>query len=347
MRAQAEQEQRQNPVAEILARRQAYMQSLNEQRAQRTEQLAAEANDPESDISRKMQALHRGTAFGKMLLDQPNGEELLKSIPAARMPGYSEIAKIEAERYQHEDRQGRMTADDERRAREFEETQRHNRASEDVARQNAQTRADKGASPEDNAPLSDKERKQITELTDKISAYRGRGNLNGQIENLNPQLVREASMSLARLISQGQITEHNLEVLTPDTLASRWAQKKQMILNHPEGADAQEFLGKMISTAQREKKLALNQIRQGQETVLPNYWGLRKRSPKQFDSILRANGLNPEDYDEETGTRDESTTLTRHADASGNKLDKPVSIRTSKARARRIAAEHPDQYRTE
>jgi hypothetical protein len=121
---------------------------------------------------------------------------------------------------------------------------------------------------------------------------------NGRIENLTPQMVREASTSLANLISSGAAPLAQIEEMTPHTLAGQFAELKQKILNEPQGADAQKFLQKMLETAGREKKVTLKQIRAAQAQALPQFANLAKVNQTKYASILKGAGLNPDDFDE-------------------------------------------------
>jgi hypothetical protein len=156
-------------------------------------------------------------------------------------------------------------------------------------------------------------------LGEAVSTIRGRANLNrtrqesldradrlsalvlgpnGDIANLTPQQVREASTSLASLISNGSVSLSQIEELTPQTLAAKWANVKQKFLNEPQGADAQEFLRNMLETAGRETKVIKQQIHEGQAQGIPAFAHLRKVDPARYNAILKGAGLDPSAVDD-------------------------------------------------
>lgn len=115
---------------------------------------------------------------------------------------------------------------------------------------------------------------------------------NGEVLNLVPGQVREATTALAQLISQGNAPAlQQIEELTPHTMAGDLAKFKQKWMNEPTGADAQKFLSQILETAAREKAVAMKQIRNAQLQNLPAFSHLRKADKKKFDAMLRAPGI--------------------------------------------------------
>jgi hypothetical protein len=122
---------------------------------------------------------------------------------------------------------------------------------------------------------------------------------DGSLVNATPQQVREASTALASLISGGGPgAVSQIEELTPETMAGKWANLKQKFLNEPTGADAQAFLQNMLDTAARETALARKQMRAGQLQGLPAFAHLRKADKARFDSIIKAAGIDPSTVDD-------------------------------------------------
>lgn len=159
---------------------------------------------------------------------------------------------------------------------------------------------------------------EFGKLADALSTTKGRGNLNaerqkrldaaerlealvlkgGQIQNLTPQQVREAATSLGSLIGGGNSAAlGQVEELTPNTLAGKFAGLKQKILNEPQGADAQAFLQNMLETAGRETGVTRHQIQSGQLAALPNFAHLRGVNKARYESILRGQGIDPATVD--------------------------------------------------
>jgi hypothetical protein len=158
------------------------------------------------------------------------------------------------------------------------------------------------------------------DLTDSLSTYRGRGNLNrdnqaslqraealerlflgpnGDLVAATPQQVREGATALAGVISRGgSQAVSQIDELVPQTMASQWANIKQRLFNNPQDADAQAFVRNMLETAAREKKLVLEQIHKGQIQSLPNYADLRTVDRKRFDTLLKNAGIDPASVDD-------------------------------------------------
>lgn len=133
-----------------------------------------------------------------------------------------------------------------------------------------------------------------------LPKYQGRIDAAAQLEalfkspegkpiNATPQQKREGAMALASLISQGKVTEAQVEALDPDTFASHWANIKQKVLNEPQGADAQAFLQNMLDTAARETNIARGALRKSQLAAIPASWTMRAHNPAAFDAVLRGN----------------------------------------------------------
>lgn len=160
---------------------------------------------------------------------------------------------------------------------------------------------------------------QFKALSEAVSTNRGRSNLNldrqkrldatqrlealvlgenGQIQNLTKQQLKEASVALANLIANGQVTQGLIEELTPESNSANWNDFKQKLFNEPQGADAQKFLGNMLDTAAREKKVTLQQLREAQLQGLPNFAHLRGINRERYESILKGAGLSPGDVDD-------------------------------------------------
>lgn len=124
---------------------------------------------------------------------------------------------------------------------------------------------------------------------------------NGRLVDATPQQMHEAYTSLNNLISKGgSQAASQIEALVPETLASKWANLKQTILNEPQGADAKAFIENILDTTARETKLARKQLRRQQLQAVPNFAHLRKADKTRFESMLRAPGveIDPASLDE-------------------------------------------------
>lgn len=172
--------------------------------------------------------------------------------------------------------------------------------------------------PDDLAGLKPNQVQKLwTDFGNSISTVKGRGNLNStsqaslyraealeklldvpDLNSITPQQMREASTSLAGLISRGgSQAVSQIEHLTPESYAGQFADFKQKLLNEPQGADAKAFLQNMLETARREKGLVQEQMRKGQIQAVPRFAALRKQNPTQFDAMLKQAGIDPASID--------------------------------------------------
>lgn len=156
-----------------------------------------------------------------------------------------------------------------------------------------------------------------SKLNDAVSTTTGRANLNAQsqaaiykaqalekllgvpdLNTITPQQLREAGTALAGLVSRGgSQAVSQIEHVTPESYASRFADFKQKLLNEPQGAEAGKFLQNMLETTKREKDLATEQMRNGQLQHLPRFAGLAKLNPGRYRSMLKAAGIDPDSVD--------------------------------------------------
>lgn len=122
---------------------------------------------------------------------------------------------------------------------------------------------------------------------------------DGRFAEATPQQMHEAYTALNNLISKGgSQAASQIEALVPETLASKWANVKQKVLNEPQSADAKAFIENILDTTSREVKLAQKQLRRQQFQSIPNYAHLRGADKKRFDSILKGVGIDPSTVDE-------------------------------------------------
>jgi hypothetical protein len=170
-------------------------------------------------------------------------------------------------------------------------------------------------------PLSQKQiEKEFTELTDKISTSRGRGNLNmeqqkrlnaserikaiamnpdGSPRDLSPGLMTELAGASAGLITGGSPAEHTIAAMTPSTVGSDWAKIQQWLSNEPHGTSQQKFVQTLLDQAKREEDVIRPQIQSAQLQAVPNYAHLSKVDKRRYEGILKAAGLDPSRIDEQ------------------------------------------------
>jgi hypothetical protein len=324
-------QQAMSPVAEILARRQAAEQTVNAERTRRQADLMAAMQSPDSPESERARALFGATTVGKKWKAQMG--DAWNQLTAAQVPGMKDVMTSEWRLDQAAERERADRAREDAQAKKGELDQKKLEAllasgqwhpvttDQGVVLVNARTGETRQTGLTKTPASSDKETdKGFKSFADEISPTRGRGSIlkeaqrriwaadqleglardkdGNLITTLSPNQMTEAQMALARLITNGQVTEHTLQQLDPQTFASSWSRLKQKITNEPQSAEAQQFTQQILDTAARETRKAKQQIYEGQIKSIPNWFHLRDKDPARFDAILEAHGIDPADFDE-------------------------------------------------
>lgn len=93
---------------------------------------------------------------------------------------------------------------------------------------------------------------QRTTQAAQIRALAGPTTSVEELNQWNPQFVREAASALAGMLSPGQVTLEQIEQLYPRTRGMDYAKAKQYISNNPEPANAGKFIELYLKTVGRE-----------------------------------------------------------------------------------------------
>lgn len=110
----------------------------------------------------------------------------------------------------------------------------------------------------------------------------------GRNFNLTVRQVPELVQSVASMLSSGnQAAQAQLEHLMPKSWGGNMAERMEYITGHPQDAKLGEFVKQYTETAEREKKLAKQRIRDVQVRRLPLHQGAYSVSPAEFKAAAK------------------------------------------------------------
>lgn len=163
------------------------------------------------------------------------------------------------------------------------------------------------------------QRKRATDLADKINPSRGRaGELgrsqsrlnaadrvlalaldkDGNPRNLNKGEMTELAASVAAMVTSGSVaSQHTIDAMTPQSLWGNIQAQEAFLTNNVSEADMQPFVARLADTAKREKEATTQHKVAAQVQTVAAYGDLRDDNPKLFGQVVRAAGLNPDDFD--------------------------------------------------
>lgn len=113
--------------------------------------------------------------------------------------------------------------------------------------------------------------------------------------------TRELATSVAALLSSGGTgaAVSQINELVPHSLMGNAAGIAEWVTNQPVGAGQQAFMKLLAETAQREKEIAMNQLKRDRLAKIPAFEHLQKVDPDRFNNILTNTGqIKPEEYDQ-------------------------------------------------
>lgn len=106
--------------------------------------------------------------------------------------------------------------------------------------------------------------------------------------NLTVRQMPELVQSVAAMLSAGNVpAQAQLEHLMPNTAGMNLAQKLEYLTGHPQEANAPEFVKQYAETAEREKNLAKQRIRDVQLRRLPLHAGGFASHPSEYTAAAR------------------------------------------------------------
>ncbi len=132
-------------------------------------------------------------------------------------------------------------------------------------------------------------------------------NLYGNPDKLSPQMVQMLASELAKIAQGGAPTMHELEGLTPNTLASKFASVVQPLINHPTPANAGKFIKQYQDYANALTKDAQKVIKDKYGRVIES--AKKQVGPENYDTLQRM-------YSNRFDTEEESNDSPSHAPGS-------------------------------
>ncbi len=175
----------------------------------------------------------------------------------------------------------------------------------------------------------------IVTSADKVLALVDDGK-GGRNYNLTVRQFPELVQSVTSALGGGNASaQAQIEHLMPKTWGSSRAEKLEYLLGHPEDAHLAEFAKQYAETMDREKKLALERIRDVQLRRLSAHPGLFSQFPKETTALVRQ--YRPELTDEDVAAGFGGTYKPKAAGGS----DREAKIQELKALRAKMAAGAP------
>ncbi len=115
---------------------------------------------------------------------------------------------------------------------------------------------------------------------------------------LDSRQIEELAQSTSNLLGSGTQASARVEGLIPHTLFGRTQSLKEYLTNNPTGQGMQAFTDRLAETIGREKKLADTQKKQFQIEGLGAHSRLKKSNPELYNQMLQEKGIDPSMIDE-------------------------------------------------
>lgn len=112
--------------------------------------------------------------------------------------------------------------------------------------------------------------------------------------DLNQREIAEMARQMDAILSNGSPTISGMNKLIPSASAKDVSAITEYLTNHVQGANMGSFVTQMMSTVQREKDLAAQQMKTGQRHALGGYMDLQKKDPARWNEMMQTHDLPPE-----------------------------------------------------
>jgi hypothetical protein len=145
--------------------------------------------------------------------------------------------------------------------------------------------------------------------------------------NLDSRQIKEVAASLDSMLTMGASTVSGRAGLVPHSYAGDMAKIAEYITNVPKGTQQQAFIKKMLDTVTREKKLAEEQIKRESKKMLSSYADLQKKQPEAWNTMIQAQGLDPEMFTnlDKPDKQDTKSKTVKMKDPTGNIREIPAN----------------------
>jgi len=116
--------------------------------------------------------------------------------------------------------------------------------------------------------------------------------------NLDSRQIEELAIGLNSMLSGSNAgAQEQVKSLVPNTVIGNAKKLQEWLTNEPTGTNQQAFVKRMLDSVQREREVASRQINKVQFARLGKYDDIRKKDPQGWETIVRSNGLDPDEYD--------------------------------------------------
>lgn len=117
---------------------------------------------------------------------------------------------------------------------------------------------------------------------------------NGNISNLDQRQIEELAIGANSLLSNSNTSAvSQVKALVPQTIVGDASKLKEWLTNDPTGTNQVAFVKKLSDTVDRERNVAVDQVKNAQVQRLSAYSKLRNGRPDEYNAIVSAYGINP------------------------------------------------------
>jgi len=162
--------------------------------------------------------------------------------------------------------------------------------------------------------------------------------------NIPKAQTEELATAQAALVGGGSVQSQNqLNAIVPQSIWGDANAFTGWLTNNPKGLGQQEFIKNLADSAKRERDTAQAQVDAIKAQRLGAYNDFANRNPKKFSQIIKAAGMDPKQYDFDTG---EYTPATRapQSQAAGSQVG-PAAAHLQDSQAVQWAKANPNDPR--
>jgi len=291
------------------------------------EQIALEKKDPNSPYSRGFREYLK--RFGVEVGGDLSGEQGEKLVPWALQQYNQELHRQTQERIAKENREVRSAL-----TRELME------AKTAKGKEAAATAEEK----ETNRRFAQANRLIAAGLASSRSAFGRAANIHRSAEaieqlatamepdELDTRQIMEIARNLDAMLASGAPTISGTKKLIPVTMSGDMARITEYITSLPKGAGQGEFVKRMLETVDREKSLALKQMKREKQSILAGYSDLPDKDPQKWKTMMRIHDLPMDLFAESVGREEDKRSPSTEDEDKVNVINpkgKKVSIRRS------------------
>ncbi len=120
--------------------------------------------------------------------------------------------------------------------------------------------------------------------------------------NVPKAQTEELATAVAAMVGGGSVQSQNqINSVVPQSMAGNANAIVGCLTNEPRGMGQQAFIKNLQDSANRERSVAQSQMEGIKAQRLAPYMDFYNRSPNTFNRILKSSGMDPKNYDGETG----------------------------------------------